>query len=95
LEAAHGGFKNLKSTSDGGIKVLAGYPFRSNRPSILLSISVSGRRSIMLPKDMGSLRPLSPGLALGGGVRDMDGSPDPDCPGGCRFEWEELEELGE
>lgn len=54
---------------------------------MLLSISVSGgRRSIMLPNDMGSDRLLSPGLALGGGVRDIDGRPDPDCPGGCRFE---------
>jgi hypothetical protein len=35
---------------------------------------------------MGSDRLLSPGLALGGGVRDIDGRPDPDCPGGCRFE---------
>jgi hypothetical protein len=62
---------------------------------MLLSISVSGRRSIMLPNDIGSDRPLSPGLVLGGGVRDIDGSPDPACPGGCRFECEDVEELGE
>jgi hypothetical protein len=44
---------------------------------------------MMLPKLMGSDLP-SPGLARGGGVRDIDGS-----PGGWRFECEDAEEPGE
>jgi len=71
-------------------------PFRSRRPNIPLSISVSaGRReSMMLPRDIGSPRPFSPGLVRGGGVRDIEGRPA--CVwGGWRFEWEEVEEPGE
>jgi hypothetical protein len=49
----------------------------------------------MLPNDIGSVRLPSPGLARGGGVRDIEGRPEPDCVGGWRFEWEEVEEPGE
>lgn len=57
---------------------------------MFLSISVSGRRSMMLPNAMGSLR--SPGDDRRGGVRDMDGSPS--FPGRLP-EVEEVEEPGE
>jgi hypothetical protein len=59
---------------------------------MFLSICESGLRSIILPRLIGSFL-TSPGLDLGGGVRDIDGRPD--CAGGCRFEWEEVEEPGE
>jgi hypothetical protein len=42
---------------------------------MFLSISESGLRSIILPRLIGSGL-LSAGLDLGGGVRDMEGSPD-------------------
>jgi hypothetical protein len=59
---------------------------------MLRSISVSGRRSMMLPRLMGSERP-SAGLDRGGGVLLRELCPD-GC-GGCRFECEEVEEPGE
>lgn len=64
--------------------------FRPRRPSIFLSISVSGRRSMIFPNAMGSLR--SPGDERRGGVRDIDGSPS--FPGRLP-EVEEVEEPGE
>jgi hypothetical protein len=59
---------------------------------MLLSISVSGLRSMMLPRLIGSDLLPSPGLERGGGVRDIGGRPD--C-GGCRFECDEVEDPGE
>lgn len=60
---------------------------------MFLSISVSGRRSIILPRLIGSERP-SPGLARGGGVRDNDGRLD--CTwGGCKLECVEVDDPGE
>lgn len=67
------------------------WPFLPRRPSIFLSISVSGRFSMMFPNAIGSVR--SPGDDLGGGVLDIEGKPL--SWGGLRPEFEEVEEPGE
>jgi hypothetical protein len=49
---------------------------------------------MILPRLIGSdLLPSPPGLDRGGGVRDIKGKPL--CCGGCRLEWEDVEEPGE
>ena len=71
-------------------------PFRSSRPSIPLSISVSAglRESMIFPKDIGSPRLSPAGLVRGGGVRDIIGRFVCET-GGWRFECDEVEEPGE
>jgi hypothetical protein len=67
------------------------WPLRSSRLSIFLSILVSGRFSMILPRDMGSARSL--GEDLGGGVLDNEDKP-VSC-GGRSPEFEDVEDPGE
>jgi len=96
VEVGKGSGRPVRSPQNGFPELDYYLPFRSRRPSIPLSISVSAglRESIMLPKDIGSPRLSPAGLVRGGGVRDIDGRFD--CvTGGWRFEWEEVDEPGE